>query len=79
MVDGRTALYGDLACIRSGEEWAREGKPWKKNEEFIRDEIQEKESVEKEWKANRFDANIRAMNERMKAAKVNVQETSDDP
>jgi hypothetical protein len=35
--------------------------------------------VEKEWKANRFDANIRAMNERMKAAKVNVQETSDDP
>jgi hypothetical protein len=61
------------------EQW--EGKLWKKTEEFIRsDEVHEKEGVEREWKANcwkRFDANIRAMNERMEAAKANVKGTSD--
>jgi hypothetical protein len=70
----------EMLLVYEVDEW--EGKLRNVTREFIRrEDVQEKERVERERKANcwkRLDANIRAMDARMKAAKENAKGASND-
>jgi hypothetical protein len=70
----------EMLLVYEADKW--EGQLWDATRGFIcSDEVQEKERVEREWKANcwkRLDANIRAMDARMEAAQANAKVASNN-